>query len=197
MPYAPKSYGRLVGLPGFSDKLLADHFTLYHGYVTGTNSLIAALASMAANGMAGTLEHSELTRRFAREFNGMRMHELYFENLAKDPKTFDRSSTVGKKIEESFGTYEKWEKDFKAVDAQRGIGWAVLYADPEAGRLYNCWINEHDAGHLAGASPLVVVDVFEHTYLLDYGLHRAPYLQACLRALDWEKVDTRCGVAMR
>ena len=60
--------------------------------------------------------------------------------------------------------------------AMRGIGWVILYCDKQANRLFNVWINEHDAGHFAGCQPLLVIDVFEHAYMLDYGIKRADYI---------------------
>ena len=60
------------------------------------------------------------------------------------------------------------------------MGWAVLYRDPETGRLVNTWINEHDLGHLAGGTPLLMMDVFEHAYITEYGLDRAKYIDLFL-----------------
>jgi len=75
----------------------------------------------------------------------------------------------------------------------RGIGWVVLYYDSQSGRLFNVWINEHDAGHLAGAIPLLVMDVFEHAFMIDYGLKRADYIEAFFKAIDWSAVSERFG----
>ena len=84
-----------------------------------------------------------------------------------------------------------WEKDFRAMGAIRGIGWIVLYHDKTAGRLFNVWVNEHDVGHLAGATPLLVMDVFEHAFMLDYGLNRAGYIDAFMNAINWETIVKR------
>jgi Fe-Mn family superoxide dismutase len=98
-----------------------------------------------------------------------------------------------KKIVENFGSYDKWAADFKATGAMRGIGWAVLFEDPQTGRLFNVWINEHDVGHLAGGQPLLIMDVFEHAYLPDYGLKRGEYIQAFFDNIDWKAVEGRSG----
>ncbi|MDP3103294.1 MAG: Fe-Mn family superoxide dismutase, partial [Candidatus Methanoperedens sp.] len=100
-------------------------------------------------------------------------------------------SNLSKKIAADFGSYENWEKDFRATGAMRGIGWIVLYHDAAAGRLFNTWINEHDAGHLSGATPLLVMDVFEHAYMVDYGLKKADYIEAFFKAIDWAAVGAR------
>ena len=121
----------------------------------------------------------------------MRLHEYYFENLAKEPREMDKNSELFKKIIQEFGSYEMWEKDFKSMGAMRGIGWVMLYFDQKAGRLFNVWINEHDVGHLSGALPVLVMDVFEHAYMLDYGLKKADYIERFFKAIDWEVVEKR------
>jgi Fe-Mn family superoxide dismutase len=75
----------------------------------------------------------------------------------------------------------------------RGIGWAILYYDPKGDRFFNCWVNEHDMGHLAGCKPLLVMDVFEHAFIIDYGTKRAEYIAAFMKAVDWKKVEERMG----
>ena len=90
-----------------------------------------------------------------------------------------------------FGSVEAWQKDFKATGAMRGIGWVVLAYDPGASRLFNFWINEHDTGHAAGLPPLVVMDVFEHAYMQDYGVKKDGYLEAFFKALDWSEAARR------
>ena len=191
--YKPKNYDHLIGLEGFSEQLLKNHFTLYQGYVTNATKLANELEKMTKEGKAGTPEWAELKRRFGWEFNGMRLHELYFDAMTKDKsKTqLDKGSPLYKKIEEDFGSFDTWAKDFKATGAMRGIGWAVLYLDPVANKLFNTWINEHDLGHLAGCKPLLIMDVFEHAYMLDYGLKRADYIEAFFNVINWEVVEKR------
>ena len=121
----------------------------------------------------------------------MRLHELYFENLTKTSVKIGENSELYKKISAEFGSYEFFEKDFKAMAAMRGIGWVVLYYDKQADRLFNVWINEHDAGHFAGAIPLLVIDIFEHSYMLDYGIKRADYIEVFMKTIDWEVVNQR------
>ncbi len=188
MTYQAKNYEHLLGTPGFSDTLLKNHFTLYQGYVTNANKLAEALAAPERR---GTPEYAELKRRFGWEFNGMRLHELYFENLAKAPSGLDRNSPLARKLAASFGSFEDWEKDFRATGALRGIGWGILTHDPAGDRLFNVWVNEHDAGHLAGARPILVMDVFEHAFLTDYGLKRADYIESFFKAVDWPSAAYR------
>ena len=188
MSYEQKNFDSLLGTKGLSDALLKNHFTLYQGYVTNTNKVSDALSSLAKEGKAATPEYAELKRRFGWEWNGMRLHELYFGNMVKGGKPIDKNSNLSKKMAADFGSYENWEKDFRATGALRGIGWIVLYHDAASGRLFNTWINEHDVGHLSGATPLLIMDVFEHAYMLDYGLKKADYIEAFFKAIDWTAV---------
>ena len=190
MSYAPKEYARLMGTQGFSDALLKNHFTLYQGYVTNTNKELEILEQMLKEGRVASPEYTEMKRRLGWEFNGMRLHEYYFENLGGTaPLAMD--GRLGKKLVESFGSFDDWEKDFRATGAMRGIGWTVLYLDPTNDKLINFWINEHDEGHPAGGIPLLVMDVFEHAYMLDYGLKRAEYIDTFFKSIDWKAVETR------
>lgn len=189
MPYEPKNFDSLLGLPGFSDQLLKNHFTLYQGYVTNTNKLADALAAMIKDGKQATPEFAELKRRFGWEFNGMRLHELYFGNMVKGGKAMPES--LKKQLIKDFGSVENYEKDLKAISTMRGIGWAVTYYDIGFNRLFNVWINEHDVGHLATCAPVAVIDVFEHAFMLDYGIKRADYIEALWKVLNWEEVERR------
>jgi len=190
MPYAAKDYSVLVGMEGFSETLIKNHFTLYQGYVTNTNKVADILDQMLKDGKTGTPEYAELKRRFGWEFNGMRLHEYYFENLGgKAP--LSRDGKLAKQMQADFGGYESWEKDFKATGTMRGIGWVVLYEDTLQGRLFNVWINEHDVSHPAGCNPVLIMDVFEHAFMIDYGLKRADYIEAFFKNLNWTAVESR------
>ena len=191
MAYMAIDYSNLIGMEGFSDTLLNNHFTLYQGYVSNTNKLIDILASLLKEGKESTPEYAELKRRMGFEFNGMRLHELYFGNLGgKQP--LDKSSKIANQMAEDFGSYEDWERDFKATGKMRGIGWAILYQDNITGRLFNQWINEHEVGHPTGCTPVLVMDVFEHAFMTDYGLKRASYIEAFFQNINWNVVDSQC-----
>lgn len=184
--YTPKDFSSLLGLSGMSDAMLNNHFTLYQGYVKNTNTLIEKLKTLEA----GTPEYAELHRRFGWEWNGMRLHELYFGNMIKGGVVLDGGNLKGK-IESTWGSVENWQKEFVAVGAMRGIGWVILAHDKNEDKLFNVWVNEHDAGHMAGATPLLVMDVFEHAFMLDYELKRADYISAFMAAIDWKAVNAR------
>lgn len=190
MPYGAKNYSHLLGLAGFSEALLTNHFTLYEGYVKNTNALSDKLKTLAEKGEFSTPEFAELKRRFGWEWNGMRMHELYFGNMTKE-STMLSDGTLKEKLALGYGSVENWEKNFVGTGSMRGIGWVVLAEDSESGKLYNVWVSEHDGGHLIGTKPLLVMDVFEHAFVLDYGLKRADYIASFMRAIDWTTVEKR------
>lgn len=184
--YTLKDFKHLLGLPGFSDTMLNNHFTLYEGYVKNTNTLVTLLETKEI----GTPEYAELRRRLGWEWNGMRLHELYFENMTTETVK-PAESAIEKKITEIYGSYDNWKKSFIGVGTMRGIGWVVLYQDPVNDELFTTWINEHDLGHLAGCKPLLVMDVFEHAYMTDYGIKKADYIETFFRSIDWNVVEKR------
>ncbi len=192
MAYAAKDYTALIGMQGFSDTLLKNHFTLYQGYVNNVNKLLDTTAQMLKDGKTAAPEYSELKRRLGFEFDGMRLHEYYFDNLG-GKAALEPASPLCKKLAAEFGSYESWVQDFKATGAMRGIGWAVLYYDDVADKLMNCWINEHEVGHPVGCRPLLVMDVFEHAFMIDYGLKRADYIESFFKNIKWETVKKRLG----
>ena len=187
MPYEKKEFSHLDQLEGLSSDLIQNHLTLYEGYVKNTNSLLEILDTAEV----GTVEYSEIQRRFGWEWNGMRLHELYFENIHQDSKGLDEKSEFGEKMLKIYGSIESWQKNFQSVGAMRGIGWVALYFDKDSGELFNIWVNEHDVGHLAGATPLLVMDVFEHAYMLDYGTKKVDYIEAFIKLINWEIVEKR------
>jgi superoxide dismutase, Fe-Mn family len=196
MKYEAMNFEKLLGTDGLSNQMLTNHFTLYNGYVTNTNKLIEEFAELEKQGKVGTPQYAEMKRRFGWEFGGMRLHELYFGNMIKGGSTLDKGSQFCSKIAEAFGSFENWEKVFKASGATRGIGWVILYYDAKGKQLFNTWVNEHDAGHLASAAPVLIMDVFEHAYMTDYGLKRADYIEAFCKAIDWTVVQKRFEAAL-
>ncbi len=190
MPYAPKDYAKLIGMEGFSETILKNHFTLYQGYVTNTNKVLDTLNQLVKDGKTATPEFAELKRRLGWEFNGMRLHEYYFENLG-GAGGIDKNGKLAGKLVESFGSVEAWEKDFRAAAAMRGVGWVALYQDTTSNRLINFWINEHDVSHPAGCTLLLILDVFEHAFMIDYGLKRADYIEAFFKNINWTVVESR------
>ncbi len=189
--YTAKTYEHLLGTPGFSDALLKNHFTLYEGYVKNTNTILTNLEALAKESKRAAPEYAEQKRRFGWEWDGMRMHELYFGNMKNGGVSIKEGSALSDAISKQWTSVAEWEKGFRATGAMRGIGWVVLACDKETNTLFSVWVNEHDVGHLVGATPLLVMDVFEHAFMLDYGIKRADYIEAFFKSIDWEVVEKR------
>jgi Fe-Mn family superoxide dismutase len=187
--FIAKNFENLIGTPGLSETLLRNHFKLYEGYVNNTNALVSKLEGLTRDKKADTPEFSEMQRRLGWEFNGMRLHEYYFGNITKVPVAV--SAGIKAKLARQYGSWEDFEADFKTVGKMRGIGWVVTIWDPVSNEFFNIWIDEHNTGHFAGCKPLLVMDVFEHAYMTDYGIKKADYIEAFFKAVDWKAVEER------
>ncbi len=193
--YTPREFN-LSGLNGISDQTLEMHFKLYEGYVKETNNLTERITKILEDGKVDQEEmpaYSELTRRLGFEYNGMVLHEYYFENMKQggnvDP---EKSSAFTKAAEDSFGSYDIWKADFVGIGKMRGVGWAICYQDPTNGNLSNHWITLHQIGNVAGFTPILVMDVWEHAFLLDYKpAERPKYIEAFFSNIDWNAVEQR------
>jgi Fe-Mn family superoxide dismutase len=193
--YQPRQFD-LSGLNGISDKTLEMHFKLYEGYVKETNKLTEKIAEFLQDGKVDQDEmpaYSELTRRLGFEYNGMVLHEYYFDNMkrqgAGDP---DKTSALYKAAAESFGSYDIWKADFVGVGKMRGVGWAICYQNPANGRISNHWITLHETGNVSGFMPVLVMDVWEHAFILDYKpADRPKYIEAFFSNIDWQRVEQR------
>jgi len=138
--------------------------------------------------------YSELTRRLGFEYNGMVLHEYYFDNLLSGGGTGDpaEASQFVKAAEASFGSYHIWKADFVGIGKLRGVGWAICYQNPMNGRLSNHWITLHETGNVAGFDPILVMDVWEHAFLLDYKpAERPKYIEAFFTNIAWDTVENR------
>jgi Fe-Mn family superoxide dismutase len=190
--YTPKKWA-LSGLNGISDATLEMHFSLYEGYVKDTNLLTERLGAIRQAGKAAGADpaYAELVRRLGFEYNGMRLHEYYFDNMAKAPGEIG-TGRLYNALGEAFGGFEEWKKDFMAVGGMRGVGWAIAYRDTTNGQITNHWISDHENGNLAGFIPIVVMDVWEHAYLKDYKpADKGKYIEAFVANLDWTACEAR------
>ena len=190
--YTAKKFD-LAGLQGISDQTLQVHFGLYEGYVKNTNLLNEQIAEQVKAGTAAGADphYAELVRRLGFEYNGMRLHEYYFGNLTKSAGSAP-TAAVDSALSASFGDFETWKKSFTATGAMRGVGWAIAYQDPWTGRITNHWVTLHEDGNVAGFIPILVMDVWEHAFLLDYKpADRPKYIAAFFANIDWNAVQSR------
>lgn len=190
--YTPKKW-ELSGLQGISDETLQIHFGLYEGYVKNTNLLNERLAELRGAGKNAGADpaFAELVRRYGFEYDGMVLHEYYFDNLT----TGSTAPTAGKlhdALGGGFGGFDAWKKDFMAVGGMRGIGWAIAYQDPRNGQITNHWISDHEIGNIPGFRPILVMDVWEHAWFRDYKpAEKSKYIESFFANINWSVVESR------
>jgi len=192
--YKPRSFN-LNGLYGISDQTIKLHFKLYEGYVSATNELTEKISDLLIKGCVDhekMPDYSELKRRLGFEYNGMVLHEYYFDNLIgngqDDPKT--AAPFFYQRVESSLDSYKNWKGDFVSTGMMRGVGWVVCYEDPSNGRLSNHWISLHEGGNIAGYQPVLVMDMWEHAYLLDHK-EKEKYINHFFANINWQSVERR------
>ena len=191
-PYVAKKW-QLAGLHGISDKTLEMHFGLYEGYVKNVNLLNERLAALRSSGEPKGADpaYAELVRRLGFEYNGMRLHEYYFDNMTTRPQSIG-SGKLCDALGAAYGGFDAWRNDFAAVAGMRGVGWAIAYYDMQQKQLTNHWVSDHEIGNVAGSIPIVVLDVWEHAFLLDYKpSERGKYVEAFLANVDWKACEAR------
>lgn len=189
--YNVKDYNNLLGMNGFSDIMISNHLTLYKGYVDNANKLIGLLDSTER----GSYTYAELKRRLAWELNGIKLHELYFDNLCNSNNNQDPAALMGEKTREllssQYGNLDEWQASLKRNGMIRGIGWIVLTLDGTTGSLYHNWIAEHSNNVPVDGRPILVMDMWEHAYMTDYGIKKADYIDAFIKNINWSKVEER------
>lgn len=192
--YTAKDYSHLKGLVGITDEQIEVHLKLYNGYVNRTNALLAKLAKMANEGQHGDSSYQELKRRAGWEWNGMRLHEYYFDAMKAGAAPLGEGNAFAQRVAAIFGSVAAWKADMLGTAKAPGIGWAITYLDPANGQIWNHWVTEHEIGHPAGAVPLLVLDVFEHAFsVYRKPTDRAPYLDDFFANVDWDVVARRLG----
>ncbi len=182
-------------LEGLSEKQIAVHLALYEGYVKHMNVLreqIAELTTLDKEKYAFAV--METRRRLGFEFNGMRMHEYFFEQLENGPQSLDSESALAKAVSEKYGSVDDFITHFKSVAMSRGIGWSVLYADPIANTVHTAWVADHELGQLGGLPVIFALDMWEHAFMIDYvPAEKKNYVEAFLKNVNWGVVEKRFG----
>lgn len=189
--YKARPFPLEAGLPGLSKEMLGEHLALYKGYVARCNALLKELQAAEKAALASTAVQ-ESRRRLGFEFSGMRLHELYFSALQEKGAAPGRTHPLQAAIAAGWGSFDAWWAAFKTTATMTGIGWAALVKDPLSGRLMNAWFQDHENAIPVGTVPLLVVDVWEHAYVKDYGATaRAKYVDAIRPLIDWGVVEKR------
>lgn len=191
MTYPTKAFNLPV-LTGISEKQIKVHLALYEGYVKHVNLIAEKLAAVRS----GKLELdpymlAELRRRFAFEFDGMRMHEYYFAQFEGGAVPFSADSSLAKAVAEKYNPQDLITH-IKEVAGSRGIGWVVVYADPIAKTLHTVFVNDHEVGQLAGLPIILALDLWEHAFMVDYvPAEKKNYIEAFFANLNWSVVEKR------
>jgi len=182
-------------LTNISDEQINDHWKLYEGYVNQVNKLNEEHAQLQTKGEAGSLIYADRRRRYGFEYNGMVLHEYYFGNLKAGENELSNGN-LRKMLENQWGSFEKWAEDFANTGRTRSIGWAILYFDPASQQLTNHFIQEHGNGNISGFIPILVMDVWEHAYMVDHKAGgRAYYINAFLKNINWSIIEQRFNEA--
>jgi Fe-Mn family superoxide dismutase len=183
-------------LKGISTKNIEEHLKLYAGYVKNTNIILEKIEELRKDESNAYLL-TELQRRFAFEFGGVRNHEYYFSSLSDGHTELSENSELKKAIEKDFGSFENWLNVFKGLAMTKGIGWAILSYDKQTGQMLNHWVDEQHIGHLVSTSPILALDIWEHAYYLDYiPAEKKKYIEAFFENLNWSVVEKNFIEAM-
>lgn len=188
MHYEPINFS-LPEIAGLSKDQIDVHLGLYEGYVKHVNLLYTELARVASDD--SPYAANELRRRLGFEFNGMRLHELYFAQLEGGAKVVQGDSAFYEAIRKEFGSFDQWLESFRKLSG-RGPGWSILNFDVQAKRFHMAWVAEHEIGQLATLPALLVVDHWEHAFMVDYKpAEKGTYIGAYFDALNWSVVEKR------
>ncbi len=189
--YTPKESLKPTGLTGISDTQINDHWTLYVGYVNNVNKLNEELKTLTQSNQQSSLLYADRRRRYGFEYNGMVLHELYFEALCSNGKPLT-NTILQQELTNIWGSCDLWCADFIATGKSRSIGWAILYRDNSTENLINVFVHEHEHGHISGYTPLLVMDVWEHAYMVDHKSGgRADYITAFMQNINWDIIANR------
>ncbi len=190
MTYEPLTFA-IPELTGISQETIDEHLGLYQGYVKHVNLIREKLAAYGTDPDANGYAMAEMQRRLGFEFGGMRNHEYYFAQLEGGSRPIPDGS-LQEKIAFQFGTFETWLERFKQIALTRGVGWAMLYHDNQTDQLVQTWVDEQHQGQLADLDIIFGLDMWEHSYMLDYPpSKKKAYIDAYLANVNWEVVSNR------
>jgi Fe-Mn family superoxide dismutase len=181
----------LSRVQGLSKKAIDLHLSLYKGYVENFNKLIEQMPQSAA--AASPLEVDGYARRFAFEYNGVVLHELFFESLAGQRRPLSEDGAFAQALGADFGDFEGWKKSVGTLAKTRGVGWVLTVRNRSSQRLHNCWIDLHQLSVPANSDVLFTLDLWEHAFMLDFTpAQRADYTKTILDNIDWSVIEARC-----
>jgi Fe-Mn family superoxide dismutase len=191
MEYQEKKFV-LPELEGISKKSVEEHLGLYAGYVKNFNAISAAIEGLLSDPEKNTLAIAELRRRHSFEFDGMKLHELYFPQFEDGAQAPDANSALGMALTKHWGSTQAAIDRIRQTGMMRGPGWSNLYFNPESGMFHMGFVGEQHQGHFATLPIIVALDVWEHAFLLDYGAQgKNKYIDAFFKNLNWKILEER------
>jgi Fe-Mn family superoxide dismutase len=192
MTYAPRTFA-LPELKGLSKKQIDVHLALYEGYVKHVNLILDTIKRLREeDAEKNAFVINELRRRLSFEFDGMRMHEYYFEQFENGAEVPDDRSPLRDAVAEKYGDWNGFLAHIKEVAGTRGIGWVIVYYDPAARTMHTAWVGDHELGQFAGLPIILAVDMWEHAFMVDYvPADKKSYVEAFLENVNWDIVEKR------
>ena len=192
MEYKVQNQLKPSNLKNITDEQKNDQWQLYQGYVNQVNKLNDELSQLTKENKSNTLIYNDRRRRYGFEYNGMVLHEYYFGNITSQETKLEDNPKLQLAITKQWGSFNIWLNDFINTGKTRGIGWAILYLDLSTGTLTNNFVSEHQNGNISGFIPLLVMDVWEHAYMVDHRAGgRGDYIKAFVQNINWNKVENR------
>ena len=190
MKYEAQTFA-IPEIEGISKATMTNHLGLYQGYVKHVNLIQEKITEMSSDVVANAYTIGEMQRRLGFEFCGMRNHEYYFGQLEGGAKALPEG-TLKSKIEVQWGSFETWLDSFTQIAKARGVGWAMLYYDAKTDQLVQTWVDEQHIGQLVGVDIILALDMWEHSYLMDYAsADKGKYVDAFFKNLNWDVVASR------
>jgi Fe-Mn family superoxide dismutase len=187
--YTEKKFN-LKEMNGISERTMTEHLKLYSGYVKNANLINEKITELKNDYEKNSYILSELIRRFSFEFNGIRNHEVFFSLLEGGHTPPEPSSDLYKAIVSQYGDFDLWQESFKKIALTRGIGWAMLYFDSNAGNLVHGWIDEQHIGQLNACNMIIAIDMWEHAFIIDYSpSDKKKYIDAFFQNINWKQVE--------
>lgn len=192
MTYTARTFSLPTTL-ALSQKQIAVHLALYEGYVKHVNAITDTISALRADDPAkNAFVINELRRRLGFEFDGMRMHEYYFEQLEGGSAPLTPDSALAEAATKKYGGTQELIAHLREVAGTRGIGWVVLYKDTAYDTLHTAFVNDHELGQLAGLPIILAIDLWEHAYMVDYvPSEKLTYVDAFLKEVNWSVAENR------
>lgn len=191
MTYEAKTFD-IPALDGIGEQTIKEHLGLYAGYVKHVNLIHEKIAELKQDSEKNAFALAEVQRRLGFEFGGMKNHEYYFAQFEGGPAELSPDTELHKSLTYLWGSVDDFIAQFRATAMTRGVGWAMLYLDRSAQRLVATWVDEQHIGQLADVDIILALDMWEHSYMLDYPpSEKKKYVDAFFKNLNWEKVAAR------